>query len=259
MTDKAGKKVAVVTGAASGIGKAAAEKFAKEGYAVAIFDRSELTAGIGQSLRGSGFECLDFRGDVADEKDVEAFIGKVVESFGRIDVLNCNAGLVLVMPLEEISFEEFVNIANVNIGGTFLFCKHTLPIMKRQRHGAIVNLGSVSGHVGQTEHAIYGATKGAVIAFTRAVAWEVAGWNIRANSVSPGSVDTPMLRSDIQIESARTGQSFEKIKKTREAEQAFKRWAAPEEIAEAIYFLASDAASFITGSDLLVDCGWTAK
>jgi NAD(P)-dependent dehydrogenase (short-subunit alcohol dehydrogenase family) len=254
-----GKKVAVVTGAASGIGKAAATKFAVEGYVVAVFDRSESVAEAGESLRGRGFECLDFRGDVADEKDVKAFIDKVVGIYGRIDALNCNAGVVVVKPLEDTSFEDFVRVSNVNIGGTFLFCKHALPIMKRQRQGAIVNLGSVSGHVGQTEHAIYGATKGAVIAFTRAVAWEVASWNIRVNSVSPGSVDTPMLRSDIQLESTRTGMPLGEVKKIREAEQAFKRWAAPEEIAEAIYFLASDAASFITGSDLLVDCGWVAK
>ena len=118
--------------------------------------------------------------------------------------------------------------------------------MKRQKYGAIVNMGSVSGHVGQTEHAIYGATKGAIIAFTRAAAWELAKYNIRVNSISPGSVDTPMLRSDIQLESERTGMSFEEVKKLREHEQAFDRWADPMEIAEAIYFLAGDAASFIT-------------
>jgi NAD(P)-dependent dehydrogenase (short-subunit alcohol dehydrogenase family) len=253
------KKVAVITGAASGIGKAAALKFAKESYAVALFDKSEAIGEVGQSLRESGSECLDFRGDVARATDVETFIDQVARKFGRIDVLNCNAGIVVVKALEDTSFDEFVTVSNVNIGGTFLFCKHVLPIMKSRRHGAIVNLGSVSGHVGQTEHAIYGATKGAVIAFTRAVAWEVADYNIRVNSVSPGSVDTPMLRSDIQLESARTGLPFGKVKKNREAEQAFKRWAEPEEIAEAIYFLGSDAASFITGADLLVDCGWVAK
>jgi NAD(P)-dependent dehydrogenase (short-subunit alcohol dehydrogenase family) len=259
MKDAKETRVAVITGAASGIGSAAAAKFAAEGYATAIFDRSESIAKRGAALREGGHECLDFRGDVAVEKDVAAFIEQVVAKYGRIDVLNCNAGIVVVKPLEDTSFEEFAAVANVNIGGTFLFCKHVLPIMKRQRSGAIVNLGSVSGHVGQTEHAIYGATKGAVIAFTRAVAWEVADYGIRVNSVSPGSVDTPMLRSDIRLESTRTGAPFDEVKRQREAEQAFKRWADPAEIAEAIHFLASDAASFITGADLLVDCGWVAK
>jgi len=113
--------------------------------------------------------------------------------------------------------------------------------------------------VGQTQHAIYGATKGAVIAFTRAVAWELAEHNIRVNSVSPGSIDTPMLRGDIQLESTRTGLPFEEVKREREKEQAFCRWAEPEEVAEVICFLASEKASFVTGADWLVDCGWVAK
>jgi NAD(P)-dependent dehydrogenase (short-subunit alcohol dehydrogenase family) len=108
-------------------------------------------------------------------------------------------------------------------------------------------------------HAIYGSTKGAVLSFTKALAWELAPYGIRVNSVSPGSVDTPMLRSDVIGEARRLGVSFEKMKKEREGEQAFQRWADPREVAEAIYFLASDSASFITGTDLLVDCGWTAR
>jgi NAD(P)-dependent dehydrogenase (short-subunit alcohol dehydrogenase family) len=123
----------------------------------------------------------------------------------------------------------------------------------------VLDTASVSGHVGQTGHVIYGASKGALLSFTRALAWEVAGDNIRVNSLSPGSVDTPMLRSDVTLESQRTGRSFAEVKRLREAEQAFKRWADPREIAEAIFFLASNAASFMTGSDLLVDCGWVAK
>ena len=138
-------------------------------------------------------------------------------------------------------------VINTNLGGTFLLCKHVLPIMKEQRSGAIVNVASVSGHVGQIDHVLYGATKGAIIALTRALAWEVAAYNIRVNSVSPGSVDTPMLRGDIAIESNRTGLPFDQVKIEREAEQAFKRWADPSEIAAPIFFLASEAASFITG------------
>lgn len=252
-------KTAIVTGAASGIGRACAVKFAHEGYALAIMDWNPAVEEVGAELRRSGAECIAHSGDVSKEDDVEELIAKTLEQFGRIDVLNCNAGVVVVKPLEDTSYEDFLKVASVNIGGTFLLCKHVLPVMKRQRSGAIVNLGSVSGHVGQTEHAIYGATKGAVIAFTRAVAWEVADFNIRVNSVSPGSVDTPMLRSDIQLEATRTGRPFDEVKKLREAEQAFKRWADPSEIAETIYFLASDAASFVTGTDLLVDCGWVAK
>ena len=250
MTDK---KVAIVNGAASGIGKATALQFAREGYAVAAFDIRETVHDL--ALKDG----ITFRGDVAREADVAAFVAQVEEKYGRVDVLNCNAGVVVVKPLEDTDYDDFLRVATVNLGGTFLFHKYVLPIMKRQKSGSIVNLGSVSGHVGQTQHAIYGATKGAVIAFTRAVAWELAEHNIRVDSVSPGSIDTPMLLGDIQLESTRTGLPFEEVKREREKEQAFQRWAEPEEVAEVICFLASEKASFVTGADWLVDCGWVAK
>jgi NAD(P)-dependent dehydrogenase (short-subunit alcohol dehydrogenase family) len=253
------KKVAIVTGAASGIGKATAKRFAEEGYAVAMMDWSADVANTEAEIKAAGGEAFGFKGDVSVEADVSAFVAETEKKYGRVDVMNCNAGVVVVKPLDDTTYAEFEKVAKVNIGGTFLFHKYVLPIMKKQKSGAIVNLGSVSGHVGQTEHAIYGATKGAIIAFTRAIAWEVAPWNIRVNSVSPGSIDTPMLRSDINMEVARTGRTFDDLKGEREKEQAFCRWADPVEVAEAIVFLASDKASFITGTDLLVDCGWVAK
>lgn len=252
-------KTALVTGAANGIGEAAAKLFAKKGYAVAMMDTSERVHDVQNGIAAAGGECIARRCDVSREEDVVSFVKEVVRKYGRIDALNNNAGIVIVKPLDETDMEDFRRVVDVNLGGIFLFCKHVLPVMKNQKSGAIVNMGSVSGHVGQTDHAIYGATKGAIIAFTRAVAWEVAPWNIRVNSVSPGSVDTPMLRGDITLESKRTGKPFDEVKKIREAEQAFNRWADPMEIAEAICFLAGDGASFITGTDLLVDCGWVAK
>jgi NAD(P)-dependent dehydrogenase (short-subunit alcohol dehydrogenase family) len=131
--------------------------------------------------------------------------------------------------------------------------------MQRVKGGAVVNMASVSGHVGQIDHSLYGSTKAAVIALCRGLAWEMAPYNIRINSVSPGSVDTPMLRGDIEIESRKTGAPFAEVRAKREAEQALGRWADPSEIAAAVFFLASDEASFVTGADLLVDCGWTAR
>ncbi len=151
------------------------------------------------------------------------------------------------------------SLARYNLGRHFLLCKYVLPYMKKQMSGVIINMGSVSGHVGQTDHVMYGATKGAIIAMTRALAWELAPYNIRVNSISPGSVDTPMLLGDIDLKSRRTGMPFDTVKHEREAEQAFKRWADPAEIAEPIYFLASEGASLVTESDWLVDCGWVAK
>lgn len=246
------EKVALITGAAQGIGAAAAGRFAESEYRVVASD----LAGRVQAIRDDveRLEC-----DVSDEASVEAAVAEVVARFGRIDVLVNNAGVVLVKPLEETSWDDFRRVADVNVGGAFLLCKHTLPVMKKQRSGSIVNVSSVSGHVGQTDHAVYGATKGAVLSFTRALAWEVADFGIRVNSISPGSVDTPMLRGDVELEAGRYGRPVEEVRRVREAEQAFGRWADPAEIAETIFFLASPSASFVTGADLLVDGGWVAK
>lgn len=275
------KKVALVSGAARGIGAATARVFARRGYAVVALDvlaeeGRRLAVEIGATavaghavagaeptaeaaLGGAAGECLFLACDVADEAAVAACLRTVEERYGRVDALLNVAGVVLVKPFEEITWDEYRRTVDVNVGGTFLLCKHVLPFMKRQGGGVIVNMASVSGHVGQTDHVMYGATKGAIIALTRALAWEVAPHGIRVVSISPGSVDTPMLRGDIALEARRSGTSFDEVKKAREGEQAFRRWADPAEIAEPIYFLASDAASFITGSDLLVDCGWVAR
>lgn len=253
------QRVVMLTGAARGIGAAMARLFTERGYAIAALDVLESGRAVCEEITGSGGVCQFYSCDVTDESQVKATVDAVFSRFGRVDVLLNNAGIVLVKPLVETGWDEFQRVTNVNLGGTFLMCKHVLPIMRNQHSGSIVNMASVSGHVGQTEHALYGATKGAVLSFTRALAWEVARDNIRVNSISPGSVDTPMLRSDVTLESQRTGRPFEELKRLREAEQAFNRWADPREIAEAAYFLASDAASFMTGSDMLVDCGWVAK
>ncbi len=251
-------KVALISGAARGIGAATVRTFLKEGYqvvAIDVLDEAEAELLRDGPLPG----CRYVRCDVADEAAVAGLVSMVEENYGRIDVLANIAGVVLVKPLDETTWEEYRRVCDVNLGGTFLLCKHVLPVMKRQRGGSIVNMGSVSGHVGQTDHALYGATKGAIIAFCRALAWELAPYRIRVNSISPGSVDTPMLRGDCELEAQRTGLPYDEVKKKREAEQALGRWADPAEIASAIYFMGSDGASFITGTDLLVDSGWVAK
>jgi NAD(P)-dependent dehydrogenase (short-subunit alcohol dehydrogenase family) len=253
------KKVVIITGAARGIGAACMRVFAKNDYIAIGLDILTEGQEIADDIKRNGGKAVFMSCDVADEQQVAASVKRVGDEFGRVDVLVNNAGIVLVKPFDQITWEEFRRTTDVNLGGHFLLCKYALPFMKKQKSGVIVNMGSVSGHVGQTEHVIYGATKGAIIAMTRALAWELAPYNIRVNSISPGSVDTPMLRSDIDLESKRTNIPFEMVKKEREAEQAFKRWADPSEIAEPIYFLASEGASFVTGSDWLVDCGWVAK
>jgi len=254
------RKVAIVTGGARGIGAATVKVFTRRGYAVAFVDTLQQEGEeVCKEVRSAGGECLFFPCDVSDETQVKFVVDTVVRQYGRVDALVNNAGIVLVKPFDEITFAEYRRTFDVNVGGIFLFTRYVLPVMKKQKSGAIVNMASVSGHVGQTDHVMYGATKGAILAMTRALAWEVAPYNIRVNSISPGSVDTPMLRSDIALESNRTGRPFDEVKKIREGEQAFNRWADPEEIANPIFFLANNEASFITGTDLLVDCGWVAK
>lgn len=263
MTDSQGKAspgpVALVTGAGRGIGAATCRLFAARGARVFAVDRLDEVGEVAADIESNGGTCAWRTCDVTSEPDVVASVSAAIERFGHVDVLVNNAGVVLVKPLEETSWDDYRKVVDVNVGGAFLFCKHVIPRMKERRRGAVVNMASVSGHVGQTDHAVYGATKGAVIAMTRALAWEVAPFGIRVNSISPGSVDTPMLRGDVEIESARTGRSFDEVKAEREAEQAFDRWADPTEIAEVVWFLASDAASFVTGTDVLADCGWVAK
>jgi NAD(P)-dependent dehydrogenase (short-subunit alcohol dehydrogenase family) len=247
------RKVVLVTGAARGIGHAVAATFVADGHTVLGLDvlpEEVPTIGGSFELRAC---------DVADEQQVGAAVGDLVERHGRIDVVASIAGVVVVGPLDTLAWADFRRVVDVNLGGIFLVCKHVLPVMKKQRSGVIVNAGSVSAHVGQIDHTLYGATKAGILALTRALAWEVAPFGIRVVSVSPGSVDTEMLREDCRLESARTGRSFDEIKREREDEQAFRRWASPDEIASVVRFVASDGAAYITGSDVLVDCGWTAK
>ncbi len=253
------KKVAIITGSARGIGAATMRVFARHGYAAIGLDILPEGEQVAAEASQDGCEAVFMQCDVADEAQVAACLEEVGRKYGRVDVLVNNAGVVLVKPFDQITWEEFKRTVDINLGGHFLLCKYVLPFMKSQKSGVIINMGSVSGHVGQMDHVMYGATKGAIIAMTRALAWELAPYNIRVNSISPGSVDTPMLRGDIDLESRRTGVPFEQVKKEREAEQAFRRWADPAEIAEPIYFLASEGASFVTGADWLVDCGWVAK
>jgi NAD(P)-dependent dehydrogenase (short-subunit alcohol dehydrogenase family) len=252
-------KVAIVSGGSNGIGSATAEKFANEGARVDILDVDIAGEKVAQKIRTRGFDCEFHRCDVSDEQQVEQAVGRILDKRKRIDVLFNNAGIVLIKPLAETTKAEFDRVVGVNLGGTFLLLKEVIPTMQRQKQGVIVNMASVAGHVGQVYHTVYGSTKGAIISLTRALAWELAPYGIRVNSISPGSVDTPMLRGDVKDESSRRGVSPGEVVKERTAHEAFKRWASPSEVASVVAFLASDEASFVNGTDMLVDGGWTAQ
>jgi NAD(P)-dependent dehydrogenase (short-subunit alcohol dehydrogenase family) len=243
-------KIVLITGAARGIGAATARKFKAEGYTT-----------VGLDIEPEEHPtCAEFhRVSVTDEAAIASLVRDVVGRHGRIDVLANVAGVVLVKALTETTWDDYRRVVDINLGGTFLLMKHVLPVMRKQKSGAVVNVASISGHVGQVDHGVYGSTKAAIIALCRGLAWEFAPDNIRINSISPGCVDTPMLRDDMEIESRVSGRSYQEVKSMREAEQALRRLADPDEIASTIYFLGTAQASFVTGADLLVDGGWTAR
>ena len=250
-------KVAIITGAASGIGRATAILFAKEGARIAIVDINDIGgAETIKLIKKETKQAIFIHADVSKEIDVKNMVKIVKESFGKIDILVNNAGIVLVKPISETTEQDFEAVVNTNYKSVFLCTKHVLPHMKKG--GTIVNVSSISGHVGQINHAIYGGTKGAIISLTRALAWELAPLGVRVNSISPGSVETPMLLGDVEIEAKRLGVSKDKIRKERSDIGALHRWADPIEIAHAILFLASEKSSYVTGTDLLVDAGWAA-
>ncbi len=252
-------RVAVITGAASGIGEATAVLFAERGYQVVGLDIARKSMSPSSGSEDPSPKMLWRRCDVRIENQVKQVVRDVVARFGRLDVLVNNAGMVLTRSLTQTRWTEFDRLFSLNVGGQFLMCKYAIPTMRKAKGGSIVNIASVSAHVGSINNVLYCGSKGAIVALTRALALELAEDGIRVNSISPGYVDTPMLRTDLQAQARLTGVAVDEVVAQETTGQLFRRFAAPREVAEAIYFLASEAASFITGSDLVVDCGWMAK
>ncbi len=253
-------KVAVVTGAASGIGRATAVLFAREGALVHASDVDGPGLDETRELAGAGGGVVETSiVDVTDFAGVKGHIDGVVSKRGRIDVLVVNAGVVRVGRVEDFSEEDYDLLIDVNLKGTFFTCKAAVPHFKRRRAGTIITLASVAAHIGQNNHANYCSTKAGVLGFTRALALDLAPFDVRVNSVSPGATDTPMLRSDVAKEAEQRGLPFEQVKREFEEQGVLTRWAAPEEIAAGILFLATDDASYMTGADLRMDGGWTTR
>jgi meso-butanediol dehydrogenase / (S,S)-butanediol dehydrogenase / diacetyl reductase len=245
--------VALITGAGSGIGRGAALVFARAGATVVAVDINQQAADETVDLlkREGGSGCA-VRADVSSPQDVQAALARAIADFGRIDTLVNNAGYALTGPVTDIDPADWDDIMAVNVKGVFLGCKYTIPYMLRQGHGAIVNTASTAGLRGIEQMSAYAATKGAVVLFTYSLAREYATQNIRVNCVCPGSVDTPAL--------ARWWATFPDPRARREASvnsSPMRRMAEPEEIGRAMLFLASDAASYVTGVALPVDAGMT--
>jgi NAD(P)-dependent dehydrogenase (short-subunit alcohol dehydrogenase family) len=247
-------QVAVVTGAASGIGRSVAERFAEAGASVAMMDRNEDQGrAVSSQIQAAGGNCEFFSADVKDEADVARTIEKIAARFQRIDHVVNNAGIVLVKGVEDCSAAEWDNVFAVNVRSIFLMVKYALPFLRRAEAGSIVNVSSVSGIVAQTGTPAYVASKGAVLMLSKALALDLAPSGIRVNCVCPGITDTPLFHSHVQSTSdpART-----LLQRTRRV--PLQRMLSPNEIADAILYLASDRASGITGTELVVDAGYLA-
>jgi NAD(P)-dependent dehydrogenase (short-subunit alcohol dehydrogenase family) len=258
---RAKDKIVVLTGAASGIGRATAILFAKEGafQVLSDVDKKGLNETYELLNNEEKNKTTIMKVDVRKQEEVKNMIEKTIEMHGRIDILIVNAGVVRVGDVETFPDEDYELLINVNIKGTHYTCKYAVPYFKKQGSGSIVTLASVAAHIGQVAHANYCSTKAAVLGYTRALALDLAPYNVRVNSVSPGATDTPMLQSDVAKQARDRGVPYEEIKNEFEKEGVLGRWATPEEIASGILFLATDDASYITGADLRIDGGWTTQ
>lgn len=243
-------KVALVTGAGSGIGRATAILLAQEGARVIVADLNQSSGkGVVATIRQHGGEATFVRVDVSQEEDVKRMVSIAVETYGRIDILVNNAGILLTGTVVDLSEDEWDRLIAVNLKGVFLCSKHVIPVMRAGGGGAIVNIASTQGLVGVRNGAGYCASKGGVVALTRAMALDHIADNIRVNCVCPGAVDTPLLRNISSPE------DLEKISR----EVPIGRLAAPEEIASVVLYLASSETSFVTGAVWTVDGGSTAE
>lgn len=247
-------QVVIVTGAAKGIGKGIAKVFSDKGAKVAVVDwdapNGEATA---QELRAQGQESIFIQCDVSKEDQVIAMINTVINTYGRIDVLVNNAGIGVYKPVLEATSEDWDRCLGVNLKGVFLCSKYAIPYMQKQGKGAIVNISSVHSHATVNGVAPYAASKGGITALTRNMAIDY-GPTIRVNSIAPGWVLTPLIQSifDSYPDPAEQQRQVEN-------RQVMKRIGRPEDIGYAAAFLASDEASFITGTQLFVDGGLTAQ
>ena len=239
-------KVAFITGATRGIGRAIALELANEGYNIALNYRTENEAleTLKKEISELGVECYPVQGDVSNAEDSERMTKEIIEHFEQIDVLVNNAGITKDKLIQRMKEEEFTDVINVNLVGTFNITKNVIKYMTKKRYGKIINLSSVVGISGNAGQSNYAASKAGIIGFTKSIAKELASRNITANAVAPGFIQTDM-----------TNVLKDEVKEAIEGTIPLKRLGTAEDVAKVVKFLASEESSYITGQVINVDGG----
>ena len=245
-------KSAIITGGSKGLGLAMAEGLASTGCNLLLVSRNqeEGSDAAKEISAAYGIQAVSFSADVTSQEKTEAMVKLAMKTFGRIDILINSAGINIRGPIDEITPDDFTKVMEVNVTGTWLCSRAVTPFMKERRQGRIINMASTLGLVGLANRTPYASSKGAVVQMTRALALELAPFNIMVNAICPG----PFL-TDMNVPIANTEESNKFIV----GATALGRWGELHEIQGAAIFLASDASSYMVGSMLTVDGGWTAK
>ncbi|MCA1027301.1 glucose 1-dehydrogenase [Cytobacillus kochii] len=241
-------KVAIITGAANGMGAAEAKLFAKEGAKVVATDlQMETLNKVVAEIKEAGGEAIALAHNVTSEEQWQAVINETIEQFGKLDILINNAGVASPKTLEDMSMDEWNKILDIDLNGCVIGMKYVIPELKKNGSGAIVNISSIGGIVGMAGTSPYTAAKGALRVLSKSAAIEYGKKNIRVNSVHPGIISTPM-----------TAPSMESALPFYQTYTQLPYFGNPEDVAYGVLFLASDEARFVTGTELVIDGGWTA-